>query len=78
MATMTGIRETTARFKKNVRLWSTKRSILTMLLSFVLLLLLTFALKFDQRITYLFGFVLASLFTTVMIYAARVLNDQNA
>lgn len=76
MATMTGIRETTARFKKNVRLWSTKRSILTMLLSFVLLLLLTFALKFDQRITYLFGFVLASLFTTVMIYAARVLNDQ--
>lgn len=76
MATMTGIRETTARFKKNVRLWSTKRSILTMLLSFVLLLLLTFALKFDQRITYLFGFVLASLFATVMIYAARVLNDQ--
>lgn len=76
MATMTGIREITARFKKNVRLWSTKRSILTMLLSFVLLLLLTFALKFDQRITYLFGFVLASLFTTVMIYAARVLNDQ--
>ena len=76
MATMTGIRETTARFKKNVRLWSTKRSILTMVLSFALLLLLTFALKFDQRITYLFGFVLASLFATVMIYAARVLNDQ--
>lgn len=73
---MTGIRETTARFKKNVRLWSTKRSILTMVLSFALLLLLTFALKFDQRITYLFGFVLASLFATVMIYAARVLNDQ--
>lgn len=73
---MTGIRETTARFKKNVRLWSTKRSILTMVLSFALLLLLTFALKFDQRITYLFGFVLASLFVTVMIYAARVLNDQ--
>ncbi|WP_368396325.1 acyltransferase family protein [Streptococcus gallolyticus] len=76
VATMTGIRETTARFKKNVRLWSTKRSILTMVLSFALLLLLTFALKFDQRITYLFGFVLASLFATVMIYAARVLNDQ--
>lgn len=73
---MTGIRETTARFKKNVRLWSTKRSILTMVLSFALLLLLTFALKFDQRITYLFGFVLASLFATVMIYATRVLNDQ--
>ena len=76
VATMTGIRETTTRFKKNVRLWSIKRSILTMVLSFALLLLLTFALKFDQRITYLFGFVLASLFATVMIYAARVLNDQ--
>ncbi len=75
-ATMTGIRETTVRFKKNVRLWSTKRSILTMLVSFALLLLLTFILNFDQRITYLFGFVLASLFATVMIYAARVLNDQ--
>lgn len=73
---MTGIRETTTRFKKNVRLWSIKRSILTMVLSFALLLLLTFALKFDQRITYLFGFVLASLFAMVMIYAARVLNDQ--
>ena len=76
VATMTGIRETTTRFKKNVRLWSIKRSILTMVLSFALLLLLTFALKFDQRITYLFGFVLASLFAMVMIYAARVLNDQ--
>lgn len=75
-ATMTGIRETTIRFKKNVRLWSTKRSIVTMLVSAALLVLLMFTLKFDQRITYLFGFVLASLFATVMIYAARVLNDQ--
>lgn len=76
VATTTGIRETTARFKKNVRLWSSKRSILTMSISFALLLLLTFTLKFDQRITYVFGFVLASLFTTVMIYAARVLSEQ--
>ena len=76
VATMTGIRETTARFKKNVHLWSRNRSIWTMLLSFALLLLLALALKFDQRITYLFGFVLASLFAIVMIYAARVLNDQ--
>ncbi|WP_423218122.1 acyltransferase family protein [Streptococcus equinus] len=75
-ATMTGIKETTVRFKKNVRLWSTKRSILTMLVSAALLVLLMFILKFDQRITYLFGFVLASLFATVMIYAARILNDQ--
>ena len=52
-ATMTGIRETTIRFKKNVRLWSTKRSIVTMLVSAALLVLLMFTLKFDQRITYL-------------------------
>ncbi|WP_293889153.1 acyltransferase family protein [Streptococcus sp.] len=76
VATMTGVRETTVRFKKNVRLWTTKRSIITMATSFALLMVLGLTLNFNHRITYWFGFLLASLFAVVMIYGARVLNDQ--
>lgn len=75
-ATMSGIKETTSRFKKNVRLWSRPKTIGIMVGSFALLVILTFALNFNNILTYLFGFVLASLFGSVMIYAARVLNDQ--
>lgn len=76
VATMSGIQETTRHFKKNINLWSIKRSILTIVASLVLLLLLTVTLRFNQRITYLFGFVLASLFAIMMIYTTRILNDQ--
>lgn len=75
-ATMTGIKETTVRFQKNVRLWSRRHVISAMMGSVFLLFILTFVLDFNNIVTYLFGFVLASLFTSVMIYAARVLNDQ--
>lgn len=75
-ATITGVKETTLRFKKNVRLWSKKYSIGIMVISFILLMLLTFSLDFNHYSTYLFGFVLASLFTSMMIYASRVLSDQ--
>ena len=44
--------------------------------SFALLVLLGLVLHFEERITYLFGFVLASLFTAVMIYSARVLHEK--
>ncbi|MBM7643193.1 acyltransferase family protein [Streptococcus loxodontisalivarius] len=75
-ATTSGIVETTARFKKNVRLWSAKRAVLYMAGSFALLLLLTFVLDFNQLLTYLFGFALSSLFASTMIYAARVLHEK--
>lgn len=75
-ATISGIKDTTIRFQKNVRLWPKKYVIGFMAGAFALLFLLTLTLNFDHLFTYLFGFVLASLFTAVMIYAARVLNDQ--
>lgn len=75
-ATISGIKDTTIRFQKNVRLWPKKYVVGFMVGAFALLFLLTLTLNFDHLFTYLFGFVLASLFTAVMIYAARVLNDQ--
>lgn len=75
-ATMTGIKETTVRFQKNVRLWSRQQVIAVMVGASALLLLLTITLNFNHIMTYLFGFALASLFASVMIYAARVLHEQ--
>ena len=75
---MSGISETTKRFKKNVQLWQTKRVVLFMVGSAALLFLLGFILDFNNIITYLFGFALASLFTAVMVYSSRVLNDQTS
>ncbi|VTS12276.1 acyltransferase family protein [Streptococcus pseudoporcinus] len=75
-ATISGIKDTTIRFQKNTQLWPRKYVIGVMGGAFALLFLLTLSLNFNHIITYLFGFVLASLFTAVMIYAARVLHDQ--
>ncbi|WNZ88438.1 acyltransferase family protein [Streptococcus iniae] len=75
-ATTTGVKDTTVRFQKNVRHWPRKYVIGVLGLSFALLFLLTLTLDFNHIFTYLFGFVLASLFTAMMIYAARVLSDQ--
>lgn len=75
-ATVSGIRETTSRFKKNVRLWSTKQVLSVTTGAFLLLLLLGRILDFNHIVTYLFGFVLASLFSGVLIYCSRVLSDQ--
>lgn len=75
-ASLTGINETTVRFRKNVELWPKGRTLLYFLGSASLLFLLSVILDFNQLLTYLFGFVLASLFSVVMIYSARVLSDQ--
>ncbi|MGT2935025.1 acyltransferase family protein [Streptococcus castoreus] len=75
-ATMTGIKDTTVRFQKNVQLWSRKYVIAVVVGVIALLLLLTVTLNFNHIVTYLFGFALASLFTSLMIYATRVLHEQ--
>ena len=75
-ATTSGVSETTARFKKNSRLWDVRKTVTYMIGSFALLVLLGLVLHFNERITYLFGFALASLFTAVMIYSARVLHEK--
>lgn len=75
-ATLTGIKTTTIRFKKNIQLWSKQRVLLLIAVSIFFLLILTFALDFNNIFTYLFGFVLASLFASTMIYGTRILSDQ--
>ena len=75
-ATMSGISEVTHRFQRNSQLWSLYRVIAYMAGSFLLLLLLTFALDFNNIVTFLFGFVLATLFAATMIYSARVLHEK--
>ncbi|MGV3011382.1 acyltransferase family protein [Streptococcus thoraltensis] len=75
-ATMSGISEVTHRFKRNSQLWSLNRVIAYMAGSFFLLLLLTFALDFNNILTFLFGFILAALFASTMIYSARVLHEK--
>lgn len=76
LATMTGIKDTTARYKKNVNLWKTSHVLTAVVGSFLLLLVLSLFLDFNHLLTYLFGFVLASIFASVMIYGTRVLSDK--
>ncbi|AXQ77663.1 acyltransferase [Streptococcus chenjunshii] len=78
VATLSGVAETTARFKRNSRLWSVRRTLSVFAGSFSLLLILSLLLDFNSLVTYLFGFFLASFFTVLMIYAARVLHDKTA
>lgn len=75
-ATMSGVTDTTRRFRKNVERWPLQRILLQFIGSFVLLLLLGFILNYEGKLTYLFGFALASLFACLMIYAARALHDK--
>lgn len=74
-ATITGINETTVRFQK---MYVYGRASMSLLLW---LSIYTFAcanghIDFNHITTYLFGFALASLFASIMIYAARVLHEQ--
>ncbi|TQB88598.1 acetyltransferase, partial [Streptococcus agalactiae] len=75
VATISGIREITGRFKKNIKNLTLKHNLIMMGSAFAALMILTFALDFDNRLTYLFGFVLSSIFASVMIYNARILHE---
>ncbi|MDE7504096.1 acyltransferase, partial [Streptococcus agalactiae] len=75
VATISGIREITGRFKKNIKNLTLKHNLIMMGSAFAGLMILTFALDFDNRLTYLFGFVLSSIFASVMIYNARILHE---
>ncbi|WP_125605984.1 acyltransferase family protein [Lapidilactobacillus bayanensis] len=73
---LVGIRETSTRFKVSVQRWSAPAAIVVLVLSFMTLLGLSFTLQFDQRTTYFYGFLAASLLACVMIYAARILHEK--
>lgn len=76
VATVSGIRETTGRFRRHVALFDMKKILASISLATVLLLLLGKFLDFTHLFTYLFGFLLASLVTSVLLYSVRLLSDQ--
>lgn len=76
LATITGIQQTTKAFQRVLNQWSLIKTVLVFLAGMGVEILLLFFFQFDSIWTYLFGFLLSSLATGTMIYAARVLHDK--
>lgn len=78
VATLTGIKDTTKRFRHHVEQWEMKRVLIAVGISLVVLILLGRFLDFSHTSTYLIGFLLASLLAGMMIYGTRILHEQTA
>ncbi len=78
LATLSGVSDLGAPFRKMEQALDLKKTFYLLGGSFVALLLLTFLLRFDNLLTYLFGFLLATVFSVVMILATRVLHDKTS
>ena len=76
LATVVGVRQTTDLVKQFDRMWDLRQNLLVFAAGLLVLLLLTFFVKFTYLFAYLFGFLLASLAVMVMIFAARVLHEK--
>ncbi|CAH1857076.1 acyltransferase family protein [Convivina intestini] len=76
LASLTGIRQLPNYFKHVLARTSVWGAMAGMLLGLVLLAGLTALLKFDQVVTYQWGFLLASLGAALMIVSARILHDK--
>lgn len=76
LATVSGVSDLGAPFRKIEQTLDLKKTFYLLGGSFVALLLLTFLLRFDNLLTYLFGFLLATVFSVVMILATRVLHEK--
>ena len=76
LATVVGVRQTTDLVKQFDRMWDFRQNLLVFAAGLLVLLLLTFFVKFTYLFAYLFGFLLASLAAVVMIFAARVLHEK--
>ncbi|MBL6538472.1 acyltransferase [Streptococcus suis] len=76
LATMTGVKNTTRAFEKMVEKLDVRKTIALFAGGLVVEILLLFFLTFDSILTYTIGFLLSSLATASMIYAARVLHEK--
>ena len=76
LATVVGVRQTSDLVKQFDRMWDLRQNLLVFAAGLLVLLLLTFFVKFTYLFAYLFGFLLASLAAVVMIFAARVLHEK--
>lgn len=77
LATITGITHTTKSFQRILVQWNWKKALLFAVAGLLMECFLLFFLKFDSLFTYLFGFLLSSLATCLMIYATRVLHEKS-
>ena len=78
LATVVGVRQTSDLVKQFDRTWDLRQNLLVFAAGLLVLLLLTFFVKFTYLFAYLFGFVLASLAAVIMIFAARVLHEKTS
>ena len=76
LATVVGVRQTSDLVKQFDRTWDLRQNLLVFAAGLLVLLLLTFFVKFTYLFAYLFGFLLASLAAVTMIFAARVLHEK--
>ena len=76
LATVVGVRQTSDLVKQFDRMWDLRQNLLVFAAGLLVLMLLTFFVKFTYLFAYLFGFLLASLAAVVMIFAARVLHEK--
>ena len=76
LATVVGIRQTSDLVKQFDRMWDIRQNLLVFAAGLLVLVLLTFFVKFTYLFAYLFGFLLASLAAVTMIFAARVLHEK--
>ena len=76
LATVVGVRQTSDLVKQFDRMWDLRQNLLVFIAGLLVLVLLTFFVKFTYLFAYLFGFLLASLAAVAMIFAARVLHEK--
>ena len=76
LATVVGVRQTSDLVRQFDRMWNLRQNLLVFGAGLLVLLLLTFFVKFTYLFAYLFGFLMASLASMAMIVAARVLHEK--
>lgn len=76
LASLTGLKTLTRPFERAIAKWNLKQTLSVMAGGLLVELLLLFFAKFDSIWTYLIGFLLSSLATALMIYAARILHEK--
>lgn len=76
LATLSGVAHPNKAFLRIAKQWNRQKTLLVFSGAILVLLILTFFLKFNSIWPYLIGFLLASLATVVMIYATRILHEQ--
>lgn len=76
LASLTGLGQTTVHFQDLAQKWTRQTTLALLTGGGAVLILLMFLLNFDNRWTYWLGFLLASLASSAMILAARLLHEQ--